>query len=765
MTRKFIIFLLSFVSAFFQVAKAQEIITTQSIDWSSFLKQHDLVWDSIPANYYAGAITGNGLLGSIFYKEGNGYKLSIGRIDVTEDRMPNDKSKYRNLYDGARLPIGYFMLTPRGNIVDENMRLALWDATNTGDINTDVGKISFTNFTHATKNVIVFEVNTDGDESNFLWEWIPLKAESPRLTFGYNDYSEEYIANPNPEVKFLKDGDYNYSIQNLFNGKTYVVAWRKIDYGKGNSEVFITISQDNSEHLAMEDARKTLDEVITESLGKLKKTHLEWWHNYFPSSFITFDNTKMESFYWIQQYKFGCLTRHDKKIIDLIGPWAVNNTPWPAIWMNLNIQLTYSPLFTANRAELSEPVWRTINENLDNLSDNVVVKEWKEDSMVLGRSSSYHLYAPLSLEMENKLLYEVGNLTWLLFYYYQYCNYLQDENELLDKFYPLLKKSIAYYEHIREKREDGKYHLPETASPEYKSAKNTNYDLSLLTWGLETLIGLNKKYNINDNKINDWLDFKDNLTYYQIDDTKGFMIGEDVNLDSSHRHYSHLLMIYPLFLINWDQPENHELISKSIEHWQSMTQYLQGYSFTGSSSMYASMGDGERAVGQLQKLLDDFIQPNTLYKETGPVIETPLAGASSLQDLYLQSWDGKIRVFPAVPREWENASFISLRANGGFLISALRDNGKSVFVQIESEKGGECLIQTMMNLDKVSLENLYGKQSNFSVIDKNTGLIKFNMEKGDIIMIADVDSKSITPQPIIHQHKDLNQYGMKKVSN
>ena len=37
--------------------------------------------------------------------------------------------------------------------------------------------------------------------------------------------------------------------------------------------------------------------------------------------------------------------------------------------------------------------------------------------------------------------------------------------------------------------------------------------------------------------------------------------------------------------------------------------------------------------------------------ESGPVIETPLSGAQCIHDMLLQSWGGKIRVFPAVPSQ------------------------------------------------------------------------------------------------------------------
>lgn len=755
-----ILFLLLFISCS-SILFPQKKVSTRQIDWASFLSRHDLVWDKIVPDYYTGAIMGNGLLGNNVYKEGDAYKFHIGRVDVTEGRMPVDKSQYRNLYHGARLPIGYFLMKPAGKTLSEHMRLNLWDATTIGTVTTDMGRIAFKSYVHATRDVIVLETETEGSECDFEWEWRPLKAISPRYTAGGEDYPQEYIDNPNPDVKIYRDGNYNLSVQNLLSGKTYCVAWCEIRK-QGNSRRFlITVAQEANEESAVKKAKVTIGDASEETVLSLEDSHRQWWHSYYPLSFATFGNAKMESFYWIQQYKLGCLTRPDKYIIDLQGPWAMEKTPWPAIWMNLNVQLTYSPLFTANRAELSEPLWSSLNDNLQNLIDNVTVDGWKADAAVIGRSTSYHLFSPLNPDIDNKMLYEAGNLTWILYYYYQYCTYLQDEDELLNKFYPLLKKSIAYYEHIREKRSDGKYHLPETASPEYKTAKNCNYDLSLLQWGLKILLEINETYKLDDKKAPGWKDFRDNLTPYPVDPAKGFMIGENVNLTGSHRHYSHLLMIYPLYLVNWEQPENRGLISRSISYWQSMPDYLQGYSFTGSSSMYAMTGDGQKAVVQLQRLLDRYIQPNTLYKETGPVIETPLAGAASLQELYLQSWGGKIRVFPAVPDSWPQASFINFRTEGAFLVSAARDKGKTVFIQVESERGGLCRLQTNMDADNLNIEDTGGKRIAFSVIDKAQGLIEINTRKGDVIRITDRTRETIMPEPVKHPEKEWNVYGIK----
>jgi len=84
------------------------------------------------------------------------------------------------------------------------------------------------------------------------------------------------------------------------------------------------------------------------------------------------------------------------------------------------------------------------------------------------------------------------------------------------------------------------------------------------------------------------------------------------------------------------------------------------------------------------------VQPNTFYAEAGPVIETPLSAATSIQDMLLQDWGGALRVFPAVPTAWTDAAFDRLRADGAFLVSAVRRDGRTAWVRIESLAGEPC---------------------------------------------------------------------------
>jgi len=100
--------------------------------------------------------------------------------------------------------------------------------------------------------------------------------------------------------------------------------------------------------------------------------------------------------------------------------------------------------------------------------------------------------------------------------------------------------------------------------------------------------------------------------------------------------------------------------------------------------------DALKCLGQL---MSRFIQANTMYKESGPVIETPLPAAQSLHDMVCQSWGGVIRVFPALPTAWKDLAVHNFRTQGAFLLSAVREGGTTRWVRLVSEAGAPCVVR------------------------------------------------------------------------
>ena len=140
--------------------------------------------------------------------------------------------------------------------------------------------------------------------------------------------------------------------------------------------------------------------------------------------------------------------------------------------------------------------------------------------------------------------------------------------------------------------------------------------------------------------------------------------------------------------------------------------------------MYATLGEGSLALKKLNDMLGAVlgaglqdigdtaegwgnkkvgIMWNTMYAEGGgPVIETPLSVVESINYMLLQSWDGVIRVFPAVPDSWADAVYHNLRTEGAFLVSAARKEGETQWIRIRSLAGEPLVLQTDMTDFKIS---------------------------------------------------------------
>ncbi|WP_316799544.1 glycosyl hydrolase family 95 catalytic domain-containing protein [Pedobacter frigidisoli] len=662
---------------------AQYQLFAQTINWEQFMAKQNMKWEQLGKDYYSGITLGNGLMGLNIYQAGDStIRLDVGRSDVIDVRaqlMP----EAGKLYTKARLPIGHFMVNVRGKILRADIQLHLYDAIATGKIFTDQGTVDIAAYVDAKHEVIHIELK-DQQNRKLDWKWEQERSVSFRYMQSHpTDKPKTYPDNP-PVVR-KNINEFVVYHQPLLNHGGYSTVFKA-----SKDEMLVSVGYD---------ATASADEDL-EAINSIKgfekdinhlKNHKSWWHQYYQKSFVSLPDKRMENFYWIQLYKLASITRENKILIDLMGPWA-SSTPWPAIWWNLNTQLTYSPVFAANHLELTKPLFQSFKTNLQNLINNAPEK-WRYNSAFIGRSSSYDLISPTNEADMVKGPFEAGNLTWMMYYYYKYYEYAGDKQLLKTEIYPLLKRSVNFLLHILYKDEQGVYHLPLSHSPEYKNAVDANYSLASLNWGLNTLISINTSQGFKDGDEAKWREVIKNLTAYPKGED-GFLIGRDVALTSSHRHYSHLLMIYPYGLVNWDHENERALILKSVNHWISMKGALQGYTYTGSASMFAQMENGDKSYALLNELFNKYIQPNTLYKESGPVIETPLAAATSIQELLLQNWNDKIRIFPAIPESWKDVSFKDLRTDGAFLISANRRNGKTNSIQINSLIGGGCIISS-----------------------------------------------------------------------
>jgi len=721
-------------------------------DYRQFLAQHDLVWEELPLQWNEGAFTGNAHLGMMVFatlKE-NRIDFHIGRQDVTDHRKAPDKKSSIGtpgagvMYDFPRLDLGRLALVPAGKIISGTMRVDLWNAEIRGKIVTSLGELSFRAFTPYQEMVQIVEVSStekvNGRQVSCQWNFLPGNPSSPRaIVFPDNKESKEYLPNPKPVL--ATENNINTCVQSLLAGGDYATAWTEKKGTKaGQSTLFLTTANEvPASGVSKEVALKNLKGTIAQSVAKIEQGHRDWWHRFYSKSFLAIPDAQMESFYWIQLYKMATCSRPDGPAVDLNGPYF-RVTQWPGLWWNLNVQLTYWLVYESNHLEMGENLITLIDECFETL---------------------------LSRFRGPKL----GDLAWTMHNYWLHFRYAGDRKAIQEKWVPKARKIAALYKEMEQRDAAGKIGLLPMESPEYNGFKlytNSSYNLAIYRWLLSTLVESCGAVESDREQVGQWEQTLANLVPFPVDQN-GIRIGIDQAVDMSHRHYSHLLGLYPLFQLNPDSPEDRALVDKSVVHWHKIGdgKGLAGYSYTGAASLYAALGRGNDAGDILHHFLTGSIGisqllSNTFYVESGgknPVIETPLSAAASIMELLLQSWGNKIRIFPAVPDQWKSASFNDLRAQGGFLVSASRSEGKTVWVQLKSMAGEPCIVK----IPGWTTAFQSGKGKKYEITSLGNNEFKIKLAAGDVILVAPTAApvKAIVQQ-VKHLTEEKNLYGVKK---
>jgi hypothetical protein len=756
---------------------------TPPIDFQSFLARLDPVWNPLVhrgGRYYdqrpastrcdwgEAALIGNGMMGAAIYKKTpNGIAFELGRNDV-------EAHQYLKGVDWCvpRIPIGDLRLEPEGEVLRETMRLDLYRAEATGEIQTKNGKVSWRAFTDAVRDVLVLEVNCEGG-ARCPAMLKPAHGVSPRLAWVEPEKAAAVSNVIPPKPVLSKQDGITLSVQELADDAGAIdgecaVALQGIELGPDHHAYFLSIRHSRKPASARDEVLGLVRNAVSVGLFKLEAEHRAWWADFHPRSFLSLSDTRWEAFYHIQMYKLASTTRgQNAEAIDNQGVWLTDSS-WPGTWWNLNVQLSYSPLAKANRLDLARSLPNALKTNEDQI--RLTAEPICADGMYLGRASGRTCGGNTMPKIEdimggNLHIFELGNFTWIAKLLYDQYRCTLDRRFLSETAFPILKASMNVAMALLTRWDDGKLHLPKTTSPEYPDPKNparsnscpshdTSYDLALIQWGLQTLLASCVDLGVSDPLESKWKETLRDLTPLCVNEN-GIMVARDLPFEVSHRHYSHLFALYPLGLLDLEKPEELALAKKSMHHWIGKRGALQGYSYTGAAAMAALLGDGKLALECLNGLRE-FLLPNTMYVESGgPVIETPLSGAESLLSMFLLSERGTVRLFPAVPDAFRDVAFAGLLAEGAFEVSGLRSDGVNRWVHVKSLAGAPLRIAPNLS----GTVHAHGER-NLSLKSDGDGIFKIDLKLGEWALLYTGDAPpEMKMGPVPSEKEFENHYG------
>lgn len=460
-------------------------------------------------------------------------------------------------------------------------------------------------------------------------------------------------------------------------------------------------------------ARDRVEKTLQQGSDAALATHRSWWNSYWRQASVTLPNKTIERQWYLEQYKFGSASRRGAPPITLQGPWTADNgelPPWKGDYHHdLNTELSYWPCYSGNHLEegLSylDWLWKTRENCID----------WTRRFFEMPGMN-----VPMTGDLNNSQIggwrqytHSVTTAAWLAQHFYLHWRYSMDRDFLRDRAYPYLKDASVFIEAVSAKKgPDGNRTLSLSASPEMFDNKPeawftkglTNYDLALMRWLLGATAELADELKSPD-EAKHWRDVLAEMPDFSRGDDGRLLIAPGQPLPFSHRHFSHLMAIHPLSLIDWSDGEHaQQTIKANLAELDRLgTDWWCGYSFAWLASLAARAHDGQKAERALELFSTAFTLRNSFHcngDQSGKgyskftyrpfTLEGNFAAAAGVQEMLLQSHRGVIQVFPAIPDSWKDVRFTKLRAQGAFLVSALREGGTVKQIDIVAEKGGAC---------------------------------------------------------------------------
>lgn len=676
---------------------------------------------------------GNGLCGALVWGSSENIRVSLNRSDLWDLRISDTVSsprfqykeyvslakkgaegeaEFNELFDApynlpypTRIPAGALKLSSRP--CEATFELNIDSATAT--IKSDIYKIQL--FMGAT------------DRLGYMLIQGNCRAELLAPPFNGDPAEEDIVVrNPlsslsYPPCKIRENDGIMLFEQEMSCGKKYAVILGRKICETGAEYVFdILLSDGDADYL-----EKGIDRVkkaLEVGFAAAAVPHKTWWKNYFSKSDIRLPkaDAALQRLHKLNEYFLACCSQKGCPPMTLQGVWLADDgslPPWKGDYhLDLNLQFSYAGCFPLNHVSEGESYIDFIFA-----TRNAAKKHAEQFFGVEG----YILPGVMDIEGKpmcgwGQYALSPGHQAWICLALDDYWRYTRKREKLKD-IYDYLSGSGRALAALLVPSKDGKLTFPVSTSPEYFDntwraflTPNSNYDQAGLLYLFSRLCDYAKLCAPEDEAY--WRNILDRLAPLAVG-ADGFKVDADLEYNESHRHFSHLMSIYP-YRITKPDAELDKIQNSILNLEKYGTGLWVGFSFTWASILYSIAGNGEGARYMLKLFAECFVSSNGFhlngdYKKRGVsqfhyrpfTLEANMLYSAALAEMFLQSEEGKIRIFPAIPDAWkEDVGFSSLRAVGGFLVSAKYSKGKIVRLHI---------VNTQHDSAKIILETPEGK--------------------------------------------------------
>ncbi len=455
-----------------------------------------------------------------------------------------------------------------------------------------------------------------------------------------------------------------------------------------------------------EDAFRRVRAAARIGYARIRSDHRRWWRKFWSASQVEIPDERILRQYHFGLYLLGSSSRRGCRMPGLQGVWSTRaaGSSWNEYTNDLNIQMNYWPIYASNHLELGWPYYDTVRAWLPE-ARRYTRDYWGCRGVQFSCCASPSGIIPPAYLTS---MHWAGHAAFVAQNFWTHWLYSRDTRFLREVAYPFLKACAEFHLDFLKKDRLGRYDIwpsntPEAGEGSYEAwGRNATMDIALLRMLFRAIIESARVLGADAAFAAQCRERLENLPPYP--QRAGALIDmESKEFIYSHRHIGMLTPIYPCADVGG------RLAEKSIDRFLRRGKWLWScFTPVWLAAAYARIGRGEMARDLLQQMFEQFFPPQggfnlsfNLHRSgegsVGPAVfcnETNSGFSAALLEMLLQSHNGIIRVFPAVPGDWQDVSFRNLRAEGALLVSATRKQGRTTEVVLRGLRGGTLRIES-----------------------------------------------------------------------
>ncbi|MBW7456402.1 hypothetical protein K0U00_20415, partial [Paenibacillus sepulcri] len=503
------------------------------------------------------------------------------------------------------------------------------------------------------------------------------------------------------------------------------------------------------EYDSIAEAKKQLTTVKAAGYDTTLASYKDWWHDFWSKSFVQYSNASgdadyMESFYYLSTYIIAAGAFGNYPFHFINGVFSAvedsDSGKWSNAYWYWNQRDIYHSFLASNHADMVEVFNNLYSRNFDTLKAYTQTRYgidgiWVPETMGWNASAA----GTINSDYTQDTLSTASEAAMNMYAQYKYTN---DTDYLKNIAYPFMREAAKFYAaKLSFDETTGQYFMESSnVHEQHWDVKNAITDLAAVRDLFPAAIKTSEDLQLDADLRLKWQDVLDNLVPYPLDpnDPNQYLPHAPPLSQNRNNENSILELAWPYNVSGIGYPDYQKLLNGYNNR---PYKYTSNNVWDPAPIQAARLGLGDEAYLGMRMMLQRYQQyPNGRTTNTNGEYEYMGVHLLAMNESLLQSYNDKIRVFPALPTDAAFVSKFTLSASGGFQVSSEKDSDEIKYVGIKSLYGNPATVVNPWGTEAVQVRKV---SDNSVVTTSSSGEFTFNTD-ADTVYVVERTAKPLS---------------------